>query len=102
MVQDVQKREGVDESVMKQKFPLTYRYLLGFKELLLRRAAFRKYFCDERGMPFAPFYSLYKIGEYTLAPYEVCWREQAEFFTCAVTGNAKVAGKARLSFLTTN
>ena len=34
------------------------------------KSCFRKYFCDERGRAFAPFYSMYNIGEYTLAPYK--------------------------------
>jgi hypothetical protein len=39
---------------------------------------------------------MYAVGDYTLAPYKVCWREQAEFFTCAVTACAKVAGKSKV------
>ncbi|MCG2659561.1 MAG: SAM-dependent DNA methyltransferase, partial [Kiritimatiellae bacterium] len=95
-VQDPKKRQGYDEQWLKTKYAETYKYLLKFEKLLRQRSGFRKYFCDERGKPFAPFYSLYNIGDYTLAPYKVCWREQAEFFTCAVITNDKVAGKGKV------
>jgi SAM-dependent methyltransferase len=91
MVQDTHKRQGVDESEMKQKYPLTYCYLLGFKEQLLRRAAFRKYFCNEQNKPFAPFYSMYGIGEYTLAPYKVCWPELCNNLRAGVAEPVKSA-----------
>ena len=42
------------------------------------------------------FYSMFAIGEYTLAPYKVCWREQATFFTASVAGSSKVAGKNKV------
>ena len=38
----------------------------------------------KRLVPFAPFYSLYNIGEYTLSGFKVCWRYIAEYLTCAV------------------
>ncbi len=102
-VQDAKERRGYDEDWLKDKCPLTYGYLLKFEKLLRQRSGFRKYFCKEVGKsgrkrlePFAPFYSLYNIGDYTLAPFKVCWREQAEFLTCAVTASAKVEGKSKV------
>lgn len=81
-VQDPKERRGFDEDWLKDKFPLCYGYLLKFEKLLRQRSGFRKYFCKEvnegktkRLEPFAPFYSLYNIGDYTLAPYKVCWPE---------------------------
>lgn len=101
-VQDAQTRQGVDEAVMKDRFTSAYKYLLHFRELLTRRSGFKKYFCKETGTgkqrklePFAPFYSLYNIGEYTLSPFKVCWREQSEFFTCTVVGSAAVEGHTK-------
>jgi hypothetical protein len=92
-----------DEDWLKDKYPLTCAYLLKFEKLLRQRSGFRKYFCKEVGKgakkrlePFAPFYSLYNIGEYTLAPFKVCWREQAEFFTASVARNSRVAGKTKI------
>ncbi len=102
-VQDPQKRQGYEEAWLKDTFPETYKYLLTFETLLSQRSGFKKYFCKEVGTgkhkrlePVAPFYSLYNIGDYTLAPYKVCWREQAQFLTCAVASNSKVAGKTKV------
>lgn len=102
-VQDPEKRCGYEEDWMKDKYPLTLGYLLRFEELLRERSGFKKFFCKSVGKgtrrrlkPFAPFYSLYNIGEYTLAPYKVCWREQSEFFTATVAGSSKVAGKKKV------
>jgi hypothetical protein len=101
-VQDAAHRRGIEEDVLKKRFPLTYGYFQNFENVLRQRAGFRKYFCKEVGkgankrlQPIAPFYSLYNIGEYTLEPYKVCWREQARFFTCAVVESEKVAGKTK-------
>ena len=64
--------------------PQTYAYLKRFKDILQKRAAFRKYFCTEVEepqtgrkllVPKAPFYSMYNIGPYTFAPFKVVWRE---------------------------
>ncbi len=81
-VQDAEDRRGYDENWLKDKYPLTYGYLLKFEKLLRKRSGFQKYFCKETSQgkkkrlePFAPFYSLYNIGEYTLSPYKVCWPE---------------------------
>ncbi len=81
-VQDPQIRQGLDEDRMKDRFTSAYKYLLHFRGLLEKRSGFRKYFCQETGQgksrklkPFAPFYSLYNIGAYTLAPFKVCWPE---------------------------
>jgi SAM-dependent methyltransferase len=101
-VQDAETRQGLDEKLMKEQHTCAYKYLLNFRELLTKRSGFKKYFCKEEGkgmhkklVPFAPFYSLYNIGEYTFAPFKVCWREQSEFFTCSVVDGGKVEGKPR-------
>jgi hypothetical protein len=102
-VQDPAKRQGYDEDWLKGEYAETYKYLKEFAPLLRSRSGFKKYFCKEERkggkktlVPFAPFYSLYNIGEYTLAPYKVCWREQAEFFTCAITETSKVAREKKV------
>ena len=91
-MQDPKERRGYDEDCLKSEHPLTYGYLLKFEKVLRHRSGFCKYFCDEHGKPFAPFYSLYNIGDYTHAPYKVCWREQANFY-CAIAGSRKFARK---------
>jgi type I restriction-modification system DNA methylase subunit len=79
MVQDPQKRRGIDESIMKQKYPLTYTYLKQFERVLKSRAAYRRYFKESD-----PFYSMFDVGSYTLAPWKVSWRYIASEFTCSV------------------
>jgi len=95
-VQDPKQRRGYDEDWLKDKYPLSYGYLLKFEKLLRQRSGFRKYFCKEVGKgakkrrePLAPFYSLYNIGEYTLSDYKVCWGHTAVQLDAAVVGSEK-------------
>jgi len=97
-VQDPEKRAGYDESWLKVTLPQIYAYLKQFEGILRRRSGFRKYFCAEvkdpetgkmQLVPKAPFYSLYNVGPYTLAPFKVVWREQAAFLTTAVIGSVE-------------
>ena len=46
---------------MRRDYPLTHRYLRQFEQLLVARAAYRRY----QGRH--AFYSMYNVGEYTLA-----------------------------------
>lgn len=79
VVQDHQdQRSGIPEDVMKQTYPLTYRYLKQFEMTLAERAD-RKYY-----PPDSPFYTMRNVADYTFAPYKVVCREQASFFTVAV------------------
>lgn len=83
MVQDPQKRTGYDESWLKVHLPHTYAYLSRFEPLLRRRSGYLKYFDPTRD----PFYSMYDVGDYTLAPYKVVWRgEVAPTLITAVCG----------------
>jgi hypothetical protein len=68
LVQDPATRSGIDESVMRAKYPRTLAYLEGFRELLASRAAYRRY--QQKG----PFYAMYNVGPYTVAPIKVVWR----------------------------
>jgi hypothetical protein len=78
---------------MKQQLPNTYWYLKQFEtDLRTKRQSQSVKDLIARGA----FYSMYAVGEYTLAPYKVCWREQAEFLTCAVVDGAKLAGKNKV------
>jgi hypothetical protein len=72
---------AIPEAEMQETCPRTFAYLQRFRDLLIARPAFRRYF-KQRG----PFYSLFNIGEYTFAPWKVVWREQAFPFTAAVAG----------------
>ncbi|MBE0545944.1 MAG: N-6 DNA methylase [Verrucomicrobia bacterium] len=68
-VQDVRKRSGIDEGVMKAKYPLAYKWLLQNKEVLLKRSSQSiKHLMDT-----GAFYSIFAIGDYTLARFKVIW-----------------------------
>jgi len=66
------------ESDMKVNWPLTYSYLLNYKNELENRSIHKLW---GKGNP---FYSIYDIGTYTFAPYKVVWTRIAG----AITGKA--------------
>ncbi|MBC7077162.1 MAG: N-6 DNA methylase, partial [Synergistales bacterium] len=82
---------GYPEGVMKINFPGAYIYLKQFEKELRQRSGFKQYFNPDKD----PFWSLYNVGSYTLAPYKVVWREQASQLTCAVTSTAAFFGNIR-------
>jgi len=87
MVQDPIKRRGIDENVMKDKYPKTYLYLKRFEKVLRERAAFNRYFTRKNGiqmLEIGPFYSMFDVGDYTFAPYKVVWKYVASDFICSV------------------
>jgi type I restriction-modification system DNA methylase subunit len=79
MVQDPEKRRGIEESIMKQKYPLTFAYLKQFEDMLRTRAAYRRYFKETD-----PFYSMFDVGDYTFSPRKVVWKYIASEFICSV------------------
>lgn len=80
LAQDPEKRSGWPEPKMKTEWPHTYRYLRQFEEQLRERSGFRQYFDPAKD----PFWSMYNIGPYTLAPYKVVWKEVANDLVAAV------------------
>ncbi len=68
LAQDPATRSGIDESVMRNRYPRTLEYLQRFRPLLESRAAYRRY--QQQG----PFYAMYNVGPYTTAPIKVVWR----------------------------
>lgn len=76
--QDVQRRQGIEESVMRARWPRTLAYLQRFAPLLLERAAYKRY----QGR--AAFYSMYNVGVYTTAPVKVIWRRMDRRINAAV------------------
>lgn len=77
---------GYPEKTMKTCFPGAYAYLKQFEEQLRDRNDFRRYFNPKKD----PFWSMYNVGPYTLAPYKAVWREQARTLTCAVVSSARL------------
>jgi methylase of polypeptide subunit release factors len=87
MVQDPIKRRGIDENLMKDKYPKIYLYLKKFEETLRERAAFKRFFTRKNGNQITetgPFYSMFDVGDYTFAPYKVVWKYIASDFICSV------------------
>jgi hypothetical protein len=78
LTQDPATRSGIDESVMRAKYPRTLAYLERFRELLAARAAYRRY--QQSG----PFYAMYNVGPYTVAPIKVVWRRMDRRINAAV------------------
>ena len=78
LAQDPATRTGIREEVMRRQYPRTWEYLEGFHDLLASRAAYRRY--QERG----PFYSMYNVGPYTMAPVKVVWRRMDRRLNAAV------------------
>ncbi len=71
LAQDPRTRAGIPEAEMRRRWPKTYTYLKKFEEQLRQRSGFRKYFD-----PSDPFYSMYNVGPYTMAPWKVVWSGQ--------------------------
>ncbi len=92
LTQDPAARIGVLEKVMKTSYPRTYEFLSGFEDILRKRPLFTLYFAGRKN---APFYSVYNVGNYTLAPYKVVWRYVATGLMAAVVEPAqtKILGK---------
>ncbi len=80
LVQDPNKRIGYDEGWLKVEYPLTYSYLRQFKADLAKRKS--------SSIPSEPFYSIFGVGSYTLAPHKVVWREVAHNLTTAVVSTS--------------
>jgi len=76
------KLAGIPEADMKRKFPKTYVYLQKFEKELRQRSGFKTYF-----KPLDPFYSIYNVGPYTLAPWKVVWRDMGSRIQVAVVGS---------------
>jgi hypothetical protein len=85
VVQDPQTRCGYPEAVLKEKWPLTFRYLARFKEQLLSRALYRKYH-QQSGHP---FYSQFNISSETFSRHKVVWKRMSNDLTAAVISRSK-------------
>lgn len=78
LAQDPATRTGIPEQVMRRSYPRTFAYLERFRDVLTARAAYRRY---QSG---GPFYSMYNIGPYTVAPIKVVWRRMDRRINAAV------------------
>jgi SAM-dependent methyltransferase len=85
MTQNPSKREPHPESLMKLNWPRTYNYLVKFKDILLSRGSKTVRNLAER----TSFYSMFAIGDYTVARYKVIWKRMANDIHAAVISQHK-------------
>jgi len=78
---DPKTARPISENEMKVRLPLTYSYLINYKEELRSRSIHKLWGKDN------PFYAVYDIGKYTFAPYKVVWKNIA----------GEISGKAEFS-----
>jgi type I restriction-modification system DNA methylase subunit len=85
IAQDPVERKGYEEAWMSSNLPLTLAYLTQFRTVLVKRAAYQKYFHKEikvgnkviKREPIAPFYSMYNISQESFSKYRVVWKRMA-------------------------
>jgi type I restriction-modification system DNA methylase subunit len=90
--QNPETRKGYDEDFLLSNCPLTHAYLYHFKDVLVKRAAYQKYFHKEvkkggkliKKEAIAPFWSMYNISKLSFAHYRVTWKRMASRMTVAV------------------
>lgn len=81
--QDPATRAPIPELKMKTTYPKAYSYLSDFKQKLKSRSGYKRYFARKGE---APFYALYNVGPYTMAPWKVLWSEVAHTVAAGVVG----------------
>ncbi|MCD6296614.1 MAG: N-6 DNA methylase [Deltaproteobacteria bacterium] len=75
----------LEEPQLKSSYPLAYGYLLSMQNVLSERKGFAGW---EKDVLKKYYYTLQRIGEYTFAPYKVCWKYIAsEFTVCVINGD---------------
>jgi hypothetical protein len=95
--QNPKKRCGYNEDFIISKYPLAFAYLKQFEDILIKRAAYRKYYCREirehdkiiEYEATAPFYSQFNISELTFAKYRVTWKRMASKIIAVVLSSLK-------------
>lgn len=80
MVQDPERRRGIEEQELQRHYPKTYSYLKRFEPVLRQRRDRGTRGIIEHG---GAFYSVFSVSDYTFAPYKVVWKYIATQFTCA-------------------
>ncbi|KAA0272493.1 MAG: SAM-dependent DNA methyltransferase [Acidobacteria bacterium] len=86
-VQDPATRRGIDTRRMQTEFPGALSYLAQFEDHLRSRAAIRRYFTRKEGIETretGPYWSMFNVGDYTLAEHKVVWKDIASDFAAAV------------------
>ncbi len=79
------KMKPLPADELMRLYPLTYEYFAANKEFLVTRQGFTAF---DRGILEENFYTLQRVGDYTFAPYKVCWKFISKKFETAVVGPA--------------
>lgn len=86
LVQNPTTRRPWGEEELRDRWPLTYAYLSGFRDLLERRAIRKK--LQTR----AVWYAQYNVGPYTLAPHKVVWQRMGLRWNAIVVEEKSIGG----------
>jgi hypothetical protein len=92
LTQDPEKRTGIDETWLRIHLPDTYSFLWQFREALVARSGYKKFFQDSG----APFYTIYNVGPYTMASHKVGWAREAALLKCSVFGKTSFGTTQKL------
>jgi hypothetical protein len=82
-VQDVKTRRGLSRDALKGTQVL--KWLERHETMLRQRAAYKRYYKPDRD----PFWSMFDVGDYTLAPWKVVWSRIAWKIEAAVISKVK-------------
>jgi hypothetical protein len=82
-VQDPGTRQGIALETMQRDFPGALEYLSSFEIELRARRGIRGLRQASNAESTIPFWSMFGVGDYTLAEHKVLWRDQAGDFTAA-------------------
>lgn len=77
------KISPLPEKALQEQFPLTHKYLSSMRDILEARQGFSGW---EKDVLRKYFYTLQRVGDYTFAPFKVCWKYIAMEFTVCVVG----------------
>lgn len=72
-------KDAIPETVLNQSAPLTYQYLSRYRDKLEERGSKQEYRSN------GPFYSLWRVGPYTFAPFKVVWPEIGELRAAVIS-----------------
>jgi hypothetical protein len=81
--------QPVSLSHLRTRYPLTHSFFKGFEEPLRKRSGYKQLL---KSRP--EFYAIGNVGNYTLAPYKVVFKDLTELFQCAVVEPQQDSGKA--------
>lgn len=79
--------EPIRLAQMKRSFPKTFAYFKHFEEQLRNRSGYKQLHKSRD-----EFYAIGNVGQYTLAPYKVVFKDLSEFLQCSVVAVAKTEG----------